>query len=327
MAYRTHKSLIITLLIALLAISALPTQAGDPVRDYAALIDSATLEAHIRALAVDIGARPAGSEAEAQAAEYIAAQLAAWGYDVQTQPVAASTPGENPSLNVIATKSATVPDEATRTIVIGAHMDSVTAGTGADDNASGVAVILATAEALAGLDTRMDIVFAVFGAEETGLNGSRAFLDALDPQGREAILVMFNVDTVGIGDFAYVYAGARTEPEFMPGPTWARDLALDVAADLGHDLRTTPPESWDGFTGPWSDHAPFVEHDIPIAYFERWNWDAGSDPAWGVETADAGDVLHTARDQFENVDSALAEPIAEILTATVALLATGQGYP
>lgn len=320
-----RHALIFALLILMIAPVA-PLSAQDAPRDIAALIDSASIEAHIRALAVEIGARPAGSEAEAEAADYIAAQFEAWGYAVSRQAFEVPQYGIT-SQNVIAHQPATGTNAESGVIVIGAHYDSVTNGTGADDNASGVATVLAAAEALAGIATQHDLVFVAFGSEENGLHGSRAFVDALTPEERDRVLVMFNVDTVGIGDYAYVYAGAIVQPEFVPGSTWARDLALDAAAGLGHDVRTSPPGGWDGFTGMWSDHAPFVEHGIAVAYFERWNWDAGDDPMWGQETAAEGDYLHTRRDTFENVDPALVEPVAETLAASVAALAAGEFTP
>ncbi len=325
-AQRFRGMLPALVLIIALAAGTIPTRADAPYRAITAAIEPATIAEHIAALAVDIGARPAGSDAEAQAADYIAGQFEAWGYAVQRQSFEFGPGLALASQNVIARKPATAPGPDTRVIVAGAHMDSVSAGTGADDNASGVAALLAAAQALAALETRHDIVFVAFGAEEMGLSGSRAFVDALSADQRAAILVMFNVDTVGIGDHAYVYAGAIVAPDVVPGPVWARDLALAVAADLGHDLRTSPPRSWDGFTGPWSDHYPFAEHGIAVAYFERWNWDVG-DPTWGAETAAGGDYLHTARDRFANVDPALVEPVAETLAASIALLASGQGHP
>lgn len=300
-----------------------PVAAQPVTPDYTAAITPSLIDAHIRALAEDIGARIAGSPEEARAAAYVQAQFEPWGYAVTVQPFAI-TAGDRTSQNVIAHKPATYPGPQTRTIIVGAHADSVNAGTGADDNASGVATILVVAEALATLHTQHNLVFIAFGAEEIGLLGSKAYVDALTAAQRDNILAMFNVDTVGAGDFAYVYAGiidgSRTHN--TPGPTWARDLALDVANNLNVDLRTTPPEGWDGFIGPWSDHAPFAEEGIAVAYFERWNWE-GNDLFWGVETAEHGDFLHTARDTVDNVDPALAEPVAEVLASTLALLATG----
>ncbi|MBN1200339.1 MAG: M20/M25/M40 family metallo-hydrolase [Anaerolineae bacterium] len=315
----------VCLLIALLLGVLAPGRAQTPTPDVTGLIDADTLMAHVRALAVDIGARPAGSAAETDAAAYIAGQFGAWGYDVRVQ--AFDVPGGGTSRNVIASR----PGEG-RMIIVGAHLDSVTAGTGAGDNASGVAAVLAAAEALAGVDTVRPVTFIAFGAEEIGLCGSSYYVDHLTGEQIADILVMINVDMVGIGDHLYVYAGAITGSQTCnavenPGPTWARNLALDLGAALGYDVRTSPPGRWDGFTGLWSDHAAFAAQGVPVVYFERWNWDAGSDPCWGQETADAGDFLHSPRDTFEHVDPAKLEPAAETLTALVIALATDPDLP
>jgi alkaline phosphatase isozyme conversion protein len=305
-----------------------PGAAQAPIPDYTVLIDAQTLSDHVRALSVDIGARPAGSDAEAQAAAYVEKQFAAWGYNVTLQEFEITHKREAlTTRNVIATRPG---DGAT--IIVGAHMDSVTAGTGADDNASGLAVILAAAEVLADLDMVCPITFIAFGSEEIGLVGSQHYADGLTDEQIADILVMINVDTVGIGDYFYVYAGAITESQshdvpYTPGVTWARDLALELGATLGHDVRTSPPFSWNGFTGPWSDHYPFTERGVPVVYFERWNWDAGDDPSWGQETAEQGDFLHTARDVFDNVDPAKMVPVAETLATLVAMLATDARLP
>ena len=291
------------------------------------------LDAHVYALSVEIGARPAGSDAEERAAQYIAAQLAAWGYAVETQPFT-YTQGDQTytSRNVIARRAPSADVRSRGTLVVGAHMDSVTAGTGADDNASGVAVMLAAAQALADVPSAYTLVFVAFGAEEVGQRGSHHYVNALSANERARLVAMFNVDTVGAGDFPYVYAGALTAYEdfrqpYTPGPTWARDLALQQAARLGVPMRTSPVDGWAGFTGPWSDHMPFVEAGVPIAYFERWNWDANAGDPWGVERAAGGDVLHTARDRYETVDAQKMADVARVLSATVEALANGVYKP
>ena len=322
----------------ILAVLLIPVLAARPVQrthaqpalpDVAARITPDQLRAHVRALSVDIGARHAGGEAEAGAAEYVAGQFAAWGYTVEVRPFDLSE--TTTSQNVIAVRPATHPGPDSQTIVIGAHLDSVTYGTGADDNASGVAVILAAAEALADLDTIHTLVFIAFGAEEVGQRGSRAYVDSLTDTDLAQIMVMFNVDTVGVGDTFYVYAGATTQGQtfakpYTPGPTWPRDRALDAGAALGHTVQTSPADGWNGFTGPWSDHYPFVLRGVPVAYFERWNWDAGENRAWGQETA-TGDYLHTPLDVFENVEPAKMEPVAETLALVAAQLAAGTVTP
>ncbi|WP_399895960.1 M28 family peptidase [Streptomyces sp. BBFR51] len=59
------------------------------------------------------------------------------------------------------------------TVVVGAHLDSVSGSPGADDNASGVAVVLETARLLSALPASPPVTLAVFDMEELGLIGAR----------------------------------------------------------------------------------------------------------------------------------------------------------
>ena len=66
---------------------------------------------------------------------------------------------------------------------------------GADDNASGVAALLAVAARISASKPAHSVVFAALDAEETGLNGARAFL-ADPPVPREGIVMNVNLDMV-----------------------------------------------------------------------------------------------------------------------------------
>ena len=164
---------LIVLLVILLP--AAVTAAQGPV-DVVTAITQEDVMQHVRALSVTIGARPMESEAEAQAAEYIAAAFREWGYAVEIQPFAIAPLSEGRvSRNVIAVKPG-----GEGMIVVGAHMDSVTAGTGAGDNASGVAAMLAAAEVLQNIEPLHTLVFVAFGAEEGGSpSGASAYVDRL----------------------------------------------------------------------------------------------------------------------------------------------------
>jgi Zn-dependent M28 family amino/carboxypeptidase len=100
----------------------------------------------------------------------LAEALAGWGYEVHVQ---------GRYRNVVALprspsrRERHAPGDATLTLV-GAHYDTVPGSPGADDNASGVAVLLAAARALARSDARVG--FVAFNAEEDGLLGSRDFV-------------------------------------------------------------------------------------------------------------------------------------------------------
>ncbi len=333
-----HRRFVIlaALLVLLLPAPAMTTAQGG-LPDVAARIDADMVMTHVEALSVDIGARPMGSDEEAEAADYIAAAFADWGYEVEIQEFETVAPAEEEDAEGEAVTSrnviATLPGDE-EMVVVGAHMDSVTDGTGAGDNASGVAAMLAAAEALADLDTLHTLVFIAFGAEEGGdPSGADVYVESLgDEIGN--VIAMLNLDSVGVGANLNVYAGAEitwpddedAAPEIVGGPTWVRDLALDLAAEMNLPLGTTPDETWGGFTGDWSDHYAFVLEGVPVAYFEAWLWEGGENPWWGQET-EAGDVMHTPGDVYENVVPEKVEMAAEVVAAAAAAIATGLAGP
>lgn len=91
--------------------------------------------------------------------------------------------------------------DSTKAVVITAHLDSFL-GKGVIDNASGVAVLLKTAETLSGIfqtdSYPVDIIFVAFNAEESGLVGSEAFYKDLSKKYTEFYNI--NLDCVGVKD-------------------------------------------------------------------------------------------------------------------------------
>jgi alkaline phosphatase isozyme conversion protein len=330
-AQMRRSMLLVILLIASLSGSAVFPALAQGIPDFQTLITADQVIAHVSALSVDIGARVAGTEAEAQAADYIAAAFESWGYAVEIQEFNLSNGGggadaaPRASRNVIATRAG---DD--QMIVVGAHMDSVSVGTGAGDNASGVAAMLGTAEALADVETVHTLVFVAFGAEEIGEVGSHEYVNSLGDRIHD-VIAMINLDSVGVGSQLNVYAGALVTrpqsggnpPQFEGGPTWVRDTALDLAAEMGLPFSTTPDTSWGGFIGNWSDHYAFVEAGVPVAYFEAYGWQGADNPWLGIETPE-GDVMHTEKDTIDAVVPGKVEMAAELLAATTYVIASGQ---
>ena len=123
----------------------------------------AKLKAHVAKLAGEIGSRDVYKNNFAnlgKAQAYIAAQLKSYGYKVEYQayPVAGTK-----AVNLTATRTGTsLPDE---TIVVGAHYDTFN-NPGADDNASGVAGMLALAELAAKRQLARTMKFVAFANEE-----------------------------------------------------------------------------------------------------------------------------------------------------------------
>jgi membrane-associated protease RseP (regulator of RpoE activity) len=162
--------------------------------------------------------------------------------------------------------------DTSRTLVLGAHYDHLGYGgpsslapnehaphVGADDNASGVAAILAAAQRLGtkkqhGWTPRHSIVITSFSGEEMGLVGSEHFVGD-PPKPIETIEAMVNLDMVGrLRDEKLQVMGVGTATEF---PALVQNVNARVP-DARFDLKT----SEDGY-GP-SDHQSFYKRGVPV---------------------------------------------------------------
>jgi Zn-dependent M28 family amino/carboxypeptidase len=118
---------------------------------------------------------------------------------------------------------AELPGSTTDNVVMaGAHLDSVAAGPGINDNGSGSAALVEVAENMAEVDLPNTVRFAWWGAEELGLLGSNHYVASLSPEQREDIGLYLNFDMVGSPNFArFIYDGdlsAFPAPEGVPVP-------------------------------------------------------------------------------------------------------------
>ena len=173
--------------------------------------------------------------------------------------------------------------------LVGAHYDSVEAGPGANDNASGVAVLLETARALATSGDSEGVCLVAFGAEEIGLIGSQRFVANLSGQEREALQGMVNLDMVGVGDQWQLIGSQELAQEV---DAEAASVGLDpIIAELPSGLS--------------SDQANFIAAGIPAVLIYRFD-----DPHY-----------HSAEDQAQFVEPPLLEQAAELTLLTLSLLA------
>jgi Zn-dependent M28 family amino/carboxypeptidase len=270
--------------------------------------------AHMDYISNEIGPRPAGTAQEAATAQYIVRVFERLRYPSQVQSFIVDGKTSE-STNVIAIKHGTSMKE----IIVGAHYDSVKTGRGADDNASGVAVILEVAERLRDIEIPYTIRFILFGAEEAGLQGSKSYVMEMSPEQIQNTIAMINLDSVAAGDFAYVY-GDKGELGSI------RDWALQFASDNDLVLQTQSgenPKYPAGTTGDWSDHAPFKDAGIPYAYFESTNWTLGNkdgytqvDPQYGKN----GEIWHTSHDTLDYINKIFPGRIQERLHLFVTVL-------
>jgi Zn-dependent M28 family amino/carboxypeptidase len=151
-------------------------------------------------------------------------------------------------------------------LVVSAHYDHVgirrgQVYNGADDNASGVAGLLAIATHLRRHRPRHSVLLVWFDGEERGLAGSDAFMRTpVVP--REAMAVNVNLDMVGRNEQNRLFAvGPLKRPELAP---YVRAAACrtPVTLMLGHDKGWSAGEDWTN----QSDHGAFDRLDIPFIY-------------------------------------------------------------
>ena len=127
--------------------------------------------------------RVANTPAELAAANQIKGWFTDAGIQATLQPF--TYRGTRNSQNVVAVLPAAKKPKSTPTplVIVGAHYDASSAGAGADDNASGVAVMLETAQRIAKYKPEYDIAFVAFGAEEAGLRGSSYYVSQMSAGG------------------------------------------------------------------------------------------------------------------------------------------------
>jgi Zn-dependent M28 family amino/carboxypeptidase len=156
--------------------------------------------------------------------------------------------------------------DPSRYIVITAHYDHLGVRNGqvfngADDNASGVAALLAVAARASVERPEHSWLLAALDAEESGLHGARALLRA-PPVPRDAMIMNVNLDMVARDATNILFASGTFHYPFLKA--YLADVARPpVILRLGHD---TPGSKEDDWTRD-SDHFPFHQEKIPFVYF------------------------------------------------------------
>ena len=169
-------------------------------------------------------------------------------------------------------------------LILGGHFDSVPGSPGANDNASGTAVTLEIARQLATTPYAKQAWFMAFDGEEDGLQGSRAFANAMKDEVRGNLRAMLNFDMVGVKE----------------------SLAVGGSPKIVEAIRSIDPkiDTFNDFSG--SDHASFYAVGVPVAFYWR-----GFDPNYhlpGDVKADSALLDETVRIGIESVKRILDAP-------------------
>lgn len=211
-------------------------------------------------------------------------------------------------------------------VMAGAHLDSVPEGAGINDNGSGSAALLETAEQLAKATKKFPnkVRFAWWGAEESGLVGSTYYVNNLGAEGRAAIELYLNFDMVGSPNYGlFIYDGDGSGFG-LTGPDGSDEIeALFERYYAERDIPSEPT----AFTGR-SDYQAFINNGIPsgglftgaegvktAAQAEKWGGTAGIayDPCY-----------HSACDGIDNLSHEALDINSDAMAYVVFLYASGQ---
>jgi Zn-dependent M28 family amino/carboxypeptidase len=148
-----------------------------------------------------------------------------------------------------------------RTVVVGAHLDSVAAGPGTNDNGSGTATILEIALQMAASNIASvnRVRFAFWGAEEEGLLGSEYYVSQLSARDIKNTALNLNFDMVASPNYVrFVYDGNGSDTE-TAGPNGSGKIEDVFTKYFASQGLATEPTAFDGR----SDYGPFIAVGIP----------------------------------------------------------------
>jgi aminopeptidase Y len=161
--------------------------------------------------------------------------------------------------NVLAESALGNPDNV---VMLGAHLDSVNAGPGINDNGSGSAAILETARQMAFVEPRNKVRFAFWGAEESGLVGSTYYVNNLSPEELAKITLYLNFDMIGSPNHVFFIYDGDNSDAVGAGPGPAGSAAIEKTFERFFTELAGVPFKGTDFSGR-SDYGPFIAAGIP----------------------------------------------------------------
>jgi len=269
------------------------------IYDYIDILQSFENEDGIRT-------RRDGTKGFERAVNWTFNKLDSFGLDVFKQNF---TYEEGESSNVIAELPGADPELEPQTYILGAHLDSINSdgenesAPGADDNGSGIALMLEAARILSQYEFDRTIRFAAWGAEELGLHGSSYYASNIDPE--EDMRGKLNYDMIGYAEeeneAITLHADEQSE--------WMLDYQKDVAETYDVDLNFTYEYESNETR---SDHASF--------------WNEGYNATLAIET-EFNPYYHSEEDTLDKLTVPQITKLTRHAVGTVAHLAQEELEP
>ncbi|MDT0555806.1 M20/M25/M40 family metallo-hydrolase [Patiriisocius hiemis] len=207
--------------------------------------------------------------------------------------------GTVPTFNTIAEiKGNEKPDEY---VILSAHFDSWDGGTGATDNGTGTIIMMEAARILKKIypNPKRTIIVGLWGSEEQGLNGSRAYVED-NPEIVEGVQAVFNQDN-GTGRVVRMSGGGFLNSyEYLS--RWLSAVPNDITKHIETTFPGTPARGG-------SDYASFQAAGAPAFSLSSLNWSY-----WNY-------TWHTNRDTYDKI---IFDDVRNnaILTAVLAYMAS-----
>jgi aminopeptidase S len=255
----------------------------------------------------NVGNRAENTTGFSASSDYVRDQLIAAGYAVTIQSFDATS-------NLIAE----LPGDDSRLVIAGAHLDSVAAGPGNQDNGSGAAAILEIALQMAalGIEPVNRVRFVWWGAEETTGNGTRFHLLNMTTSERNAALYL-NFDMLGSSNgVRFVYDGDSSDTSIVNpgGSAKIEQVFLDYFASAGQ--ATLPSDI--------SEHPALPEFrtaGIPVGGLFGGAFGIKTEAEVAVFGGTAGDQYdpchHLACDTVNNINLRLLDEYADAAAHTI----------
>jgi Zn-dependent M28 family amino/carboxypeptidase len=264
--------------------------------------DAARAYEHLKKL-VDIGPRPAGSEAIKKTQQYISRELKSYGLKVIEDDFQADTTrGPVAMKNIIAE----LPGQSSDIVVISGHYDTkLQAGfIGANDGGSSAAAVLEMARVLATTKLEYTLWFAFFDGEEAFVDwsanngrdntyGSRHMVSKLTSEGAlKRVKAMVLVDMIGDKNLDLL-----RDAESTP---WLVNVIWKTARRLGHSQHFLEAEG-----GYSDDHIPFKDAGVPVVDLIDFNY-GPSNHYW-----------HTNQDTLDKVSGESLKVVGDVVIASL----------
>ena len=246
---------------------------------------------------------------------------------LSTAPVTVSVSTDTLSENRTTTNvlADTPRGDPNKVVVVGAHLDSVLAGPGINDNGSGSATILETAIQLAkeGKKPQQKVRFAFWGAEENNLLGSTYYVNSLSDDELSTIYANLNFDMLGSPNYVrFVYDGdGSADPSGLGGPPGSAQIESLFTDYFAAKNLATAPTAFDGR----SDYGPFIEAGIPAGGLfsgaEGIKTDEEAAVFGGTAGAPYDPCYHQACDTVNNLSTAALNELGDAVAHSVGTMA------